>query len=147
VLEPFVDSGKRSNDGYLYRCKCECGNIVVANSKSFCYGATSSCGCLQREAARIVMENVQRMFTENNYVEGTSIIRISSTGLQKNNTSGVRGVTWSKCTNKWVAYITFKRKKYYLGSFSNINDAAKTRKEARDRIYGEFLEWYYSSKH
>jgi len=41
-----------------------------------------------------------------------------------------------------VARITFKKKDYHLGSFVEINEAAKVRKEAEERIFGGFLEWY-----
>lgn len=36
----------------------------------------------------------------------------------------------------------FKRKKYYLGGYKELEDAAMARKQAEDNIYGPFLEWY-----
>jgi hypothetical protein len=32
-----------------------------------------------------------------------------------------------------------------LGSFRIIEDAVEARKKAEDRLYGEFLEWYYET--
>lgn len=48
-------------------------------------------------------------------------------GLQKNNTSGYKGVLWNKDRNNWMAYIYKNTKRIYLGSFSNINDAHNIR--------------------
>jgi len=58
--------------------------------------------------------------------------------MNKNNTSGVTGVWWSNSTNKWIAEIKLNYKKIHLGSFDNINDAAKIRKEAEIKYFGEY---------
>jgi len=42
-----------------------------------------------------------------------------------NNTSGYRGVSWRKDTNKWRAEITVNSKRINLGSFVKAPDAAK----------------------
>jgi len=47
----------------------------------------------------------------------------NNTGLRNTNTSGYKGVSWSKAARKWEAYITHERKKYYLGVFDSIEDA------------------------
>ena len=47
--------------------------------------------------------------------------------LSSNNTSGYRGVTFDKVTNKWIAYITVKRKRFNLGRYSTKEEAAKVR--------------------
>ena len=56
------------------------------------------------------------------------------------NKSGVCGVSWDKSRKKWTARIKAYDGRYlYLGRFSNINDAAKSRKEAeKDHGYHEF---------
>ena len=60
--------------------------------------------------------------------------------LRSDNTSGATGVRFEK--GKWVATITFQKKGYYLGRFSEMSDAVKARKEAEAQLYGPFLEWY-----
>ena len=47
-------------------------------------------------------------------------------------------------TGKWIASISFKNKRYYLGSSDDKNDAAKVRKKAEDVMFGEFLDYYES---
>jgi len=51
------------------------------------------------------------------------------------NKSGVTGVHWSKKSKKWCAQIKFRGKRYSLGVFIEIEDAAKARKKA-EKEYG-----------
>ena len=37
----------------------------------------------------------------------------------------------------------FQKKCYYLGGYDRIEDAAKARAEAEEKIFGDFLRWYY----
>ena len=46
------------------------------------------------------------------------------------NTSGYKGVSLFKKTNKWTAYIHVKGKKKHLGYFNSKEDAIKARKTA-----------------
>ena len=47
-------------------------------------------------------------------------------------------MSYDKRDNKWDAYLMFNRKKISLGSFDEIKDAIKARKEAEQKYYGEF---------
>ena len=62
--------------------------------------------------------------------------------ITKRNTSGVKGVSWYKSRNKWIAYISFNKRFINLGYFDNFNDAVKTRKEAEEKYFGE---WSYDN--
>lgn len=62
--------------------------------------------------------------------------------MLRNNTSGVRGVSWDKNRRKWAATIVFKGKTYHLGRYNNIEDAAAVRKEAENALFGDFLKWF-----
>jgi len=132
---------KTSNGRYLYLCKCNCeeGNEVLVRSDNLKSGDTKSCGCLYRETFYL---HGERLLREGHFAN-TSIYLIKSKRINKNNTSGVRGVTFLKKEQKWRAAIGFKNKNYYLGRYEKLEDAAKARKEAEERIYGGFLEWYY----
>jgi hypothetical protein len=57
---------------------------------------------------------------------------------QKNNTSGIRGVSWCKRSNKWSAYITNKNK-LHLGLFDNIEDAKLARQNKARELFGDYL--------
>lgn len=125
------------NGQYYWRCKCKCGNETVVRQNYLLIGKTKSCGCLQ---ARIVTDNMK-------FVNGTSVTMLEKAEkrLVSNNSSGYNGVYFNRKSQKWVAQIGFKGKTYYLGSYHKIEDAAQARKKAENRIYGEFLEWYYET--
>lgn len=53
----------------------------------------------------------------------TAIKRVRSAGLQSNNVSGYKGVSWCKRDSRWRVYIQTKGKNKALGSFINKNDA------------------------
>lgn len=53
-----------------------------------------------------------------------------------NNKSGVSGV--SERNGKWIARIGYKNKRYSLGTFVNLDDAIKARKEAEEKYWGNF---------
>ena len=62
--------------------------------------------------------------------------------MYKTNTSGVKGVYYSKKRKKWIAQIMFRQKCYYLGGYDQIKDAAEARAEAEKNIFGDFIKWY-----
>lgn len=62
-------------------------------------------------------------------------VRHSSKGI--NGTSRYKGVSWHKAGNKWMAQISFKGKRKYLGSYVNEDDAASAYNEAAIEWFGE----------
>lgn len=129
--------GNREGNNY-WRCKCKCGRETVVRQNNLLLGHTKSCGCWQKT---VYIDNLKM-------VDGTSVVLLEtarSERLVSSNSSGYNGVYRNKKSGKWAAQITFKRKTYYLGSFAKIEDAVKVRKTAEERIYGEFLDWYYNT--
>jgi hypothetical protein len=61
---------------------------------------------------------------------------IRNRGLTKKNKSGVTGVCWHTKAKKWMAQIMKDRKYIYLGLFSHIELAIKTRKDAELKYWG-----------
>lgn len=58
--------------------------------------------------------------------------------LQKNNTSGFRGVSFQKQLRKWMAYIKLNNKRVYIGVFFTKEEAAYARDEMAIKHHGEF---------
>ena len=72
-------------------------------------------------------------------MDGTTLSSISSSRkINKNNSTGVRGVTFDRKRNKWVAQITFQRKNYNLGRYDDKEDAIKARLEGEERFFGKY---------
>lgn len=126
--------------GYTYLCECSCDKHtqIYVRGDLLRSGEVKSCGCIHDELLR---ENVQKAY-KNNFVGGTSVSKIITDKLQRNNTSGIRGVSWHKGQEKWQARIMYKGITYYLGYYSDIKDAEKVIKTAREYIKKDFVDWY-----
>lgn len=57
---------------------------------------------------------------------------------QTNNTSGRKGVTWSRAAQKWIAQIQSKGQQQYLGLFEDIDAASAAYQAAATRLQGQF---------
>ena len=111
-------------------CRCDCGRGIVVRTNSLRSSHTVSCGCIGGA------ENARKGLT---YVDGTCVEIIQSKKLQKNNTSGVPGVTWVTRKRLWQATICFKGKRRYLGRYQNFEDAVKARRRAEEDLFDSFL--------
>ena len=62
-------------------------------------------------------------------------------GMSKNNTSGFKGVMWSKKSKKWQANIRKNNKKLYLGLFKTKEEAYEAYVEACKKYHGDFANY------
>lgn len=124
--------GKAGNANY-WRCRCDCGRETLVNQTELQSGGIQSCGCLQKERTRECLE----------LLEGTSvaILERNKKQIYKNNKSGYTGVAHA-ADGKWVAYISFKKKRYWLGRYVNKEDAINARRRGEE-LHDNFLKWYY----
>lgn len=58
--------------------------------------------------------------------------------MRKNNSSGVKGVTFNSAANKWVGRIRVNGKMVHVGCFDDIEEARKAMENARIKYHGEF---------
>lgn len=118
---------------------CKCGNKCFASANDVMWAGKTSCGCAKEEEdvkhAAIARKSQLKEF-------GTDLVKITTNNINKNNTSGIRGVSWRKKEKLWVARIQFQKKTYSLGYYHNLEDAIKARKTAEQELYGNFLKWY-----
>lgn len=61
-------------------------------------------------------------------------------GPQANNTSGFKGVFYSKPSRKWFSQIRASGAVHYLGLFEDPTDAAKAYDAAAIKLHGEFAK-------
>lgn len=61
-------------------------------------------------------------------------------GKQSNNTSGFKGVSFVKVSNKWRADIKVNGQGNYLGCFETPEEAAKAYDNAAKRLHGDFAQ-------
>ena len=73
-----------------------------------------------------------------NFRPATVQENIRNSSISKNNTSGVKGISWSKRDSVWRAYIMIDYKQKCLGSYKNKEDAIRARLQAEKQYFGEF---------
>lgn len=61
-------------------------------------------------------------------------------GMFRNNTSGVKGVTFDKKNKKWKAYIYSNNEFIYLGLYEDIEEAKQVRLEAEKTVWSHITE-------
>ena len=120
-------------------CKCpRCGKEFEILSNKF--NRTKSCGCIVPEKSSENIKEGWKNITSQGIEDNKQVFSMVSKTKSKNNTSGVRGVSFNKTEGKWTAYIGFQRKLIYLGRYSKMEDAIAARKDAEEKIYGGFIE-------
>jgi hypothetical protein len=73
-----------------------------------------------------------------NLREATQQQNCYNKALYSRNTSGHRGVAWSKVLGKWQAYVNVNKKRKFLGYFEDLELADLVATEARDLYHGNF---------
>lgn len=134
-LEKPTPNGNRQ--GWL--CRCDCGKEIVSTQKLLESGEKRSCGCLLSDTARskINDKNVVGHF------DGTTVSAIRpNRKMNKNNTSGVKGVYWSNREQCWIASICVRRKSIKIGRYSSLEDARKARLDAEKTYFNPIIEAY-----
>jgi hypothetical protein len=76
------------------------------------------------------VDHIDRDKSNNRYAnlrEATHQCQMRNCKPQRNNLSGVKGVSWHKKAGKWQAHINLDRRMHSLGLFTDLLDAAYTR--------------------
>ena len=63
---------------------------------------------------------------------------IQNSKIRKDNKSGIKGVHWDKHHNSWKATLSVNGQQIPLGRHKRLEDAAKVRRDAAERLHGEF---------
>lgn len=77
----------------------------------------------------------------NNLREATSTQNKGNVSLLSSNRSGIRGVSWDKSRNKWLAVIYINNKLVNLGRFDDKEKAALVYKNAAIKHFGEYARF------
>ena len=84
--------------------------------------------------------------TRNNKIENlreaTANQNLANSKINKNNKSGVKGVSFVKTSKKWLAKIVVNKKYIYLGTYDDLNEAKKVVNKARKIYHKEFARFY-----
>lgn len=136
AVEP---TGRRNNKGSVYwRCVCDCGGEAEYTEDMLVHGRYLSCGCLKKKNQKELANKLHR-------IDGTCIEILENRKYRRDNTSGFRGVFRMK-NGHYRVDIGFKGKRFYLGTFTEYNEAVEVRLEAEKTIYKGFLDAYHKWK-
>lgn len=119
----------------LWQCHCDCGNDVLYSADSLLHGNIKSCGCYrENEICGKINDTLHR-------VDGTCIERLNLKKARSDNKSGHIGIQMMD-ENHYRALIGFQGKRYYLGTFSTLEEAIKARQRG-EQMHLDFLAKYY----
>ncbi len=128
-LTPIEPTGRKHRKDRVWRCKCKCGKIVELPATRLLQGNTLSCGCMKAESILFASK----------YIAGTHLALSLKEDARKADTlSGYTGVSPKR--DKWYAYITYRGKRYNLGTYFNIEDAIKARARAKELVMEDALQ-------
>ena len=137
-LTAIKPTGKRMNKSPEYIWRCECGFEVTLPVILVPSGGVRRCPkCLakrRRDLAEQMLEKRKGALIQN--VGPGNLQNIKDGVLHSNNKSGVRGVYKDKRSGLWVASGNALGKRWYLGMYADIRDAAEARKSFIEEWYG-----------
>lgn len=122
-LTPIEPTENRHRKDVVWRCKCKCGNHVELPATRLLMGNTLSCGCMKAENIISACKNIA----------GTHLaVSLKDDERKPDTRSGYTGVAPKR--DKWYAHITYRGRRYHLGTYSNIDDAIKARARAKELV-------------
>ena len=126
---------KRSKNGSVYwRCRCQrCGKEVDYTEDDLVHGAYRSCGCWKKEIQQTICQR-------RHDVDGTTLELLGERRARSDSSTGVRGVF--RRESKYIAMLGFKKRQYFIGQFSELEDAVRARKDAEKLVHAGFVEAY-----
>ena len=110
-------------------------NILYVNSRIIFYLKT------RLDPGNLDVDHINRVSTcnsKNNLRLATRSDNQRNKKIQRNNTSGYKGVCWDKARNKWKSGIHVNGKIINLGRFDTKEEAARVYNEAALKYFGEF---------
>jgi hypothetical protein len=134
-------TGQKMGSNMIWVCQCDCGEQTEANTSNLRQGHVRSCGCLAQENLQRLIEQGANNLRENEWKDATSLCSLTA-NTPNTNTSGRKGVHFDKSRNKWVAFITLRKKRKHLGYYSKFEDAVKAREEAEEELFEPVLNKY-----
>lgn len=81
--------------------------------------------------------NVEGDYEPSNCRWADRTTQCTNSRVRSDNKVGCKGVNWHSKERKWNARISVKGKRISLGSFKNLNDAIKARKEAEIKYWNK----------
>jgi hypothetical protein len=138
-----VNAARRRKPGEIAGCKSPEGRILVGVHGRL-YKAHRIIWAMQTgEWPDKQIDHINEDPSDNRWVNlrlATKAQNMRNVTRIKSNTSGYKGVGWSKAANKWRAYIRADGVNYHLGLFQTKEEAAAAYKVAAAKLHGAFAK-------
>ncbi len=142
-LTVLEQTDKRQDGGSIvWKCKCDCGNIVEVSSKRLRNNINMSCGCYQKERQKYSMSKLHHKQSK----EDTNLDLIARKKANSNSRTGVRGVCYITSIKKYKAYLYLNKEYHFLGYYKDIDNAIQARKKAEEKYFKPILEKYINKQ-
>lgn len=141
--------GRTTYRDHVWECICDCGQVVNRNQSNLLKkDVMHSCGCYSKKNLIPGNTEICRKAgiarAEKRNVDGINIDMLDNSKNISTNTSGHKGVSWSKSAHKWHVFIGYKSYRCNLGYVEDFDDAVNLRKLAYEAIQnGTFEEFFY----
>lgn len=117
------------------------GNLRIRIGENLYYGHRLAFAIMIGKFPKNEVDHINGKRSDNkwkNLREATRNENCRNTKKPKNNTSGIKGISYRNSSKKWHVYITHNKKKIHLGFFEKKEDAIKARKLAEIKYHGAF---------
>ena len=115
----------------VWKCRCDCGTECLYSEDQLVHHRTRSCGCYR---SNVLNHNLNNGLHR---TEGTCLERLCISKARADSKSGHVGI-YITAKGSYRASIGFQGKRYYLGTYSTLEDAIKARKRGEE-MHHEFL--------
>lgn len=130
---------KKGDNCFCYKCRCVlCGREKEMRGDTIRSGSSESCGCLTDKTRA----NNAKIAHESNWMHDTNKGSILSNKKDWDSVTGIKNVRYHKRLKKYQVSIDYRHKTYWLGTYSDIEEAKKVAEEAREARKKDFLKWY-----
>lgn len=122
--------GNVTNQGQMWECVCDCGNVAIYRTSMLISGDAVSCGCLRHDPS--MKRNEARKAQK---VNGVELFRFENDKAMPFNSTGAKGVSKYLLKNggtKYEAKIVINGTTYRKKGFDTIEDAKNYRKQLEE---------------
>lgn len=133
---------EKGNGNALWKCQCDCGNVVVTSGHRLRKGITTSCGCYRRELKqKEIFENPKtraHIGKIDHLIQDHSNI-VAMTKVSRRNRSKVIGVSFDDYSNTWNARLFIHGKLVLNQRFRDRESAVAARRKAEEQYLTPLL--------
>lgn len=90
---------------------------------------------------KLCIDHINGVQTDNRIANlriATYAQNVANSVINRNNTSGFKGVSYQKTSGKWLARIKINGLKRHIGSFDTAEEAGLAYQQASESLHGEF---------